>query len=270
MPLSSGSGASPPAPGVAPTVASLAIAPVKGMRVAEPDQIEIGPAGPVGDRAFVAVGANGRLLRTTATPELTQVAPSWDAAARLLTLRFPDGEEVTEPVEGGEPASAALYNHRRVHGRLVNGRLADALSAHLGKPARLIALDPGQTGADDFPVTVMSTASLSALGEALKDGEPDARRFRISVTVDGVEAWEEHGWGGRELQVGEATLRVDDPVPRCVVTTRDPERGERDVPVLRALAKLRGKDDVTFGVWCEVVEPGRVRRGDPVSVLSPG
>jgi hypothetical protein len=36
------------------------------------------------------------------------------------------------------------------------------------------------------------------------------------------------------------------------------------VPTLKALAELRGKDDVTFGVWCEVVAPGRVRVGDTV------
>jgi MOSC domain-containing protein YiiM len=40
--------------------------------------------------------------------------------------------------------------------------------------------------------------------------------------------------------------------------------------VLKALAQLRGKDDVTFGVWCDVVAPGRVRVGDPVGVASPG
>ena len=56
-------------------------------------------------------------------------------------------------------------------------------------------------------------------------------------------------------------------MPRCVVTTRDPERGETDAPVLKALAALRGKRDVTFGLWCAVAEPGRVRVGDPVGVL---
>jgi hypothetical protein len=34
--------------------------------------------------------------------------------------------------------------------------------------------------------------------------------------------------------------------------------------VLKALAALRGKRDVTFGVWCEVVAPGSVRVGDAV------
>lgn len=35
---------------------------------------------------------------------------------------------------------------------------------------------------------------------------------------------------------------------------------------LKALAELRGKRDVTFGVWCEVVAPGQVRVGDAVAV----
>ena len=41
--------------------------------------------------------------------------------------------------------------------------------------------------------------------------------------------------------------------------------GRRDAPTLKRLAELRGRDDVTFGVWCEVVAPGRVRVGDPVA-----
>jgi hypothetical protein len=33
------------------------------------------------------------------------------------------------------------------------------------------------------------------------------------------------------------------------------------------LARLRGKDDVTFGVWCDVVEPGAVAVGDAVEAV---
>jgi uncharacterized protein YcbX len=86
----------------------------------------------------------------------------------------------------------------------------------------------------------------------------------MTITIDGVNAWEEHGWSGRRLQAGDAVLRVLEPVPRCAVTTRDPDTGRRDVPTLKALAELRGKRDVTFGVWCEVLAPGTVRVGDAV------
>ena len=112
----------------------------------------------------------------------------------------------------------------------------------------------------------MSRASLAALAPALEGTVPDARRFRMTVAIDGVGAWEEHGWTGREIAVGAALLRGLDPVPRCVVTTRDPDDGRTDTPVLAALAELRGKRDVTFGLWCEVSAPGAVRVGDAVSV----
>jgi uncharacterized protein YcbX len=125
--------------------------------------------------------------------------------------------------------------------------------------------DAGRTGADDAPVSLMSQASLRALAGALDGTVPDGRRFRMTLTIAGVEAWEEHGWAGREVAAGRAVLRVVDPIPRCVVTTRDPDAGRTDFPILKALARLRGKDGVTFGVWCEVARPGTVRVGDSVA-----
>jgi uncharacterized protein YcbX len=164
--------------------------------------------------------------------------------------------------ELGAAAATANYEGRRISGRVVEGEHAAALSHHLGRPVRLLARDPADRGADDAPVTLMSEASLEALGV------PDPRRFRMTITIDGVEAWEEHGWGGRELSAGDAVLRVTEPVPRCAATTRHPDSGRRDAPTLKRLADLRGKRDVTFGVWCEVVAPGRVRVGDQVATTA--
>jgi hypothetical protein len=242
-------------------VTHLTIAPVKGMRVTAAQELEITPTGVAGDRAFLVVGPDNQLLLTTRTPALLQVAARWEDG--ILALTFPDGAEVSAAPELGDPAETANYGGRRIAGRLVDGELAAALSEHLEKPVRLLARDPGDRGADDAPVTLMSQASLEALAV------PDARRFRMTITIDGGGAWEEHGWGGRELVAGDAVLRVTEPVPRCVVTTRDPDSGTRDHPTLKALANLRGKDDVTFGVWCEVVAPGRVRVGDDVDIVVP-
>jgi uncharacterized protein YcbX len=249
------------------TVSDLAIAPVKGLRLMRAAELEIRTSGPVGDRAFVVVDDGLALVQTSRTPTLAQVEQRWDAASGELTLRFPDCGEVTARPTPGDPVSTGLYDGRRVSGRLVLGAHSAALSDHLRRPVRLVALDDTEVGADDFPVTLMSSASVAALSEALDGEVPDARRFRMTITVEGAGAWEEHGWAGREVDIGEARLRVVDPVPRCVVTTRDPDEGRRDVPVLQALATLRGKKDVTFGVWCKVTRPGRVRRGDAVVPL---
>ena len=246
-------------------VTALAIAPVKGMRLVAADTLDLRAAGPAGDRAFLLRGADGKIAMTTRHPRLLQVVPAWDAARGELALAFPDGARVAGPIVRGEAVTTRFYDGRPVAGHVVEGPFAAALSDHLGTPVQLVAREDGETGGDDAAVTLMSRASLASLGEAL-DRDVDGRRFRMTITIDGVGAWEEHGWGGREVRAGGAVLRVAAPVARCVVTTRDPDDGRTDAPVLKALAGLRGKDDVTFGVWCDVVTPGAVAVGDAVDV----
>jgi uncharacterized protein YcbX len=241
-------------------VTALSIAPVKGMRLQSADALRIGAAGAEGDRRFVVVDPAGTLLLSTRTPALLQIVPRLDPDG-TLTLRFPDGREVAAAPAPGARVTSANYEGRPLPGRLVEGPLSDAVADHLGTPARLLMLDAGARGADDAPVTLMSAASLAALGI------PDARRFRMTIEVDGTEAWEEHGWTGRTIAAGDVVLRGADPVARCVVTTRDPDTGRRDAPTLKALADLRGKRDVTFGIWCEVAAPGEVRVGDALTVM---
>jgi uncharacterized protein YcbX len=243
-------------------VTRLAIAPVKGMRLVDADELEIDATGARGDRAFCVVDAETRLQLTTRTPRLLQVVPRWDGTT--LTLRFPDGTEIAEEPQLGPPATTHNYAGRAVPGRLVGGALSAAVAQHLGRDVRLFARDAGERLADDAPVSLMSDASLQALAPALDGAAPDARRFRMTIAIDGAAAWEEHGWGGREIAAGGARLRGIEPVPRCVVTTRDPEEGNTDAPVLAALAQQRGKQGVTFGIWCDVLSPGTVRIGDEV------
>jgi uncharacterized protein YcbX len=250
-------------------VAALALAPVKGLRLVPVDAVDVRPSGAAGDRAFVLREPDGKIALTIRNPRLVQVVPAWDPDRGELALAFPDGTRVAGPVEPGEAVTTAFYDGRPVAGHVVEGPFGDALSEHAGHPVQLVVRDERERGGDDSPVTLMSRASLRALGAAL-GGDVDGRRFRMTIEIDGVEAWEEHGWAGREVRAGEAVLRVAAPTERCAVTTRSPDDGHRDAPVLKALADLRGKDDVTFGVWCDVVAPGRVRVGDPIVVAPSG
>lgn len=247
-----------------PTVAALSIAPVKGMRLVAVQAVTLDPSGPRGDRAFHVREGDGALALTSRNPALVQVVPAWDADREELALEFPDGDRVAGPIVRGERVETAFYDGRAVPGHEVDGPFAPALSAHLGRPVTLVARDDAVSGGDDAPVTLMSLGSLAAVRDRLGVHELDARRFRMAVTVDGVRPWEEHGWAGREVAIGAALVRVDAPTERCVVTTRSPDDGHRDLPVLRALAGLRGKDDVSFGVWCTVLRPGAVSVGDAV------
>ena len=109
---------------------------------------------------------------------------------------------------------------------------------------------------------MISQASLGLI-----DG--DGRRFRMLLEADGLEALEEETWRNRRLRVGEATLLVCDPTPRCAVPSADPDTGRRDRNILRELIDARGAVDgqPRLGVYAEVLEPGLVCVGDK---LEPG
>ena len=246
------------------TVSELAIAPVKGMRLQRSTEIQLGRHGVTGDREFLILDEDCKLLLTSRNPGLLRIEPSWEPARNLLALRFPDGRLVEDEPGPGTAAVTRMYDGRKIPGRVISGPLSAALSGYLGRDVHLFRRAADHFGNDDRPVTLMSEASLHAVSAELSGTVPDPRRFRMTVTVKGTGPWAEHNWSGQQVTIGDIALRVLEPVPRCVVTTRNPESGATDARVLHALARLRGKNDITFGVWCEIVRPGRIRVGDLV------
>jgi uncharacterized protein YcbX len=188
-----------------------------------------------------------------------------------LRLRFPDDAVVEGEVAPGELVETSFYG-RPVWGRIVHGPWNDALSELAGKAVRLVRTEregDGQDCGSKAGATLVSTASLDALAGAAGVNLPvDGRRFRMTIGVDGVEAHAEDTWLGRQVRLGEALVAVRGNVGRCAVTTLDPDRGVRDLDTLGTIAAYRGdvptSEPLPFGVWCEVVEPGRVAVGDPV------
>jgi len=247
-----------------PTVSTLRVVPVKGTAVVEVERATIGPRGLQGDRRFSILDTEGGLLTARRSGPLLGVHAAVDEAAGTLTLAFPGGEEVTAPVVLGAPASGTYFGERR--GRVVEGPFGGALQRYLDRPAQLLAHDDETDGWDEDPVSLVSRASVDELARQAGRDALDARRFRMSIEVDGLGPHEEDGWIGREVAVGDAVLEVTARCERCVITTRDPDSGEVDFNALRALAAYRGKDCVCMGVLCRVVRPGEVRAGDAVVV----
>jgi uncharacterized protein len=246
------------------TVSQLSIAPVKGMRLQRTGEVQLEQHGITGDREFLVIGDDGKLLLTSHTPALLQVEPSWNRAQNVLTLAFPDGDVVHDTPEPGAHATTRMYDGREIPGWIIPGPLSAALSGYLGRAVHLFKRAPEHIGSDDEPVTLMSEASLQALAPEFNCTAPDARRFRMTITITGTDAWAEHGWRGQQVTIGKVILGVIAPVPRCAVTTHNPESGATDLRILHALARLRGKNDITFGVWCEILRPGRIHVGDAV------
>ncbi|HET8813120.1 MAG TPA: MOSC N-terminal beta barrel domain-containing protein [Gaiella sp.] len=242
-------------------VARINVTPVKSLRLDHPDEIELVRDGAREDRRFLLVDAERRLYNGKRDLALVRTSASWDPDARHLQLTLPDGKLVEGEVGSGEPTVVEVYR-RPLHARLVEGPWADALSDLVGRSLTLVERDDGGWATDDRPASLVSRASLDTI-----DG--DGRRFRMLFELDGIPAHAEDEWRNRRLRVGEATLLVGDPTPRCAVPTANPDTGVRDRDVLRELIEKRGpiEGEPCMGVYAEVLEPGLVRVGDAVERL---
>jgi uncharacterized protein YcbX len=251
-------------------VTRLSTTPIKGLRMHEPAEIELGRAGAAGDRSFLLVGAEGRVRSVTQVGALLRMRADFDPACEQLTVACDDGRSCDGVVELGAPVAANALDVRLVAGHEVVGPWSEFISGVAGEPLRLVKVDEPGTANDLAAVTLLGEGSLEDLGRRSGLGALDPRRFRMLIQFGPSEPYLEDTWEGREIDVGLARLRVGATVPRCAATTRDPERGVRDAPVVRAIKDYRGiqptgwGDGVPFGVYADVVRPGRVRVGDAV------
>jgi uncharacterized protein YcbX len=253
-------------------VAGFNVAPVKSLGLLHPEEIELGATGVTGNRRFWLVDESRRLFNNKRNGTLVRIRPEWDESTRVLVLTFPDGTRVEGVVElEPKPFEVAMYGYP-IDSRRVVGPWEAAIRDFVGQP---LALLWAEQGAPDRlwagTASVISRASLQRVaGEGGRSEALDGRRFRMLLEVDGVDAHAEDAWIGRRLRAGDAVLRVNGDVGRCVVTTQDPDTGVSDFDTLRVLARYR-RDGVTeplpLGVYASVVEPGRVRVGDPVEPL---
>jgi len=253
-----------------PTVASLNVTPVKSTRLKQPAALRIEAYGAVGDRDFFFVDPAGRRFSASSKAPMQRVSVTRDDTADELTFRFPDGSSLTGPAAGDGDALTVDFYGRAVRAHVVGGPWEEALTAYAGRPTRLARADDPGAGTDVEPVTIVSLASVRELARRGGRSSLDPRRFRMTIELDGCDPHEEDTWAGRALRVGGVDLIVGEQVPRCVVTTLDPDTGERDFPTLSVISRYRGVPPRTsppFGVYARVLTPGVVRVGDAVSIL---
>jgi uncharacterized protein YcbX len=253
-------------------VSALSLTPVKGTRLRSVDSIRLEPEGVRENRRFYLIDERDRLANGKRLGALTTIVSDYDDGARRLTLSFPDGRVVQDAITVGDLVQTKFYSHR-AGGRLVGGPFSNALTEFVGEPLRLVeavepggAVDRGEAGV----ASLISCASLARLAEVAGEADVDARRFRMLIEFDGVPAHAEDAWAGRRVSVGEAMIAVKGHVGRCLITSRDPESGEIDLPTLDILRAYRGEQNGTealpFGIYGRVVRGGDVRVGDQLAL----
>lgn len=222
-----------------PRVAALWRYPVKSMLGEECAAVVLEARGVAGDRLYAVRDAEGKLGSGKDSRRFRNIEGLFGFRARgegRVEVAFPDGRRM----RADDPAIHA------------------ALSAALGMPVRL-ARESDVPHFDSDPIHLVTTGALDWLRSRLPGSRIDARRFRANIVV---EASGELAWIGRTLRLGQAVLRVTSSTARCRMTTLGQEDLPADPRVLRAIAQEAGQQ---FGVYAEVLTPGRIAVGDALA-----
>ena len=253
-------------------VSAIHATPIKSLRLESLDSAELTETGIRDDRRFLLVDGTDRVITQREVGALATIGAHYDGQSNSLVVTLPDGEQVSGEPEYPQEYETTFYG-LRMAGRLVSGPWASAVSGVARRDLRLIRIEEGPSlGQDQVAVSLLGEASLAEFQRRCNLPEvPTPRRFRPTLLLRGGDAHEEDTWVGRRIQAGNAVLRVDRLDPRCSLTTRNPETGDRDMDTLRLISSYRppGEDkQIYFGVYADVEAPGNVRVGDTVHPLT--
>jgi uncharacterized protein YcbX len=170
-----------------------------------------------------------------------------------ITLRHPDRSDIRFRPDDAEDAARFLDWVRPL------------CPPDRAQPKRIYsAADVAMTDTDFASVSILSLSSNHALGDEM-GLELSPLRWRGNLWLDGLEPWEERGWIGKRIRIGEVVFEVKEHIVRCLATTANPKTGARDADTLGALNALHGAQE--FGVYATVVDGGTLRRGDDMELL---
>lgn len=279
--------------------------PVKSMQGMEAEELTVTSDGVKGDRRFGFIDAETERVvsakHSKRYPGLFQCRAELleDSSAGEVALRvtLPDGE-VVEDERISDAVSRLVGRELRLAANRPEGsvyeeewpesdgvmpeELQSALRVEGEGADSVIGLPTAAAGApgsfvDFAPLHALTTRTLAHLRSVHPDGAWEARRFRPNLLIDDGDepgAFTEDAWMGGDLLVGdEVRLRVAMPTPRCVMTTLAQEDIPRDPAILRTVAEHNRQSFEGLGQWAcagaylEVVQPGVIRRGDPIRAV---
>ena len=262
-------------------LSGLYLHPIKSTAPLAVETALVEPRGLRNDRRWMVVDATGRFITGRELPRLTLVSARPDAHG--LSLEAPGMPSLQVPLPEADATIPVVVWKSDVAARPVDAACDAWLSEFLGQPVRLVHMDAGVTRpmtdvhsqagdevsfADAFPLLLISQAALDGLNARL--ARPVSMlRFRPNLVVDGSIAHAEDGW--KRIRIGDVEFDVAKPCSRCVFTTVDPLRGERDAdgePLRTLIGYRRTPDGVTFGQNLIPRSLGMLRVGDAVEVLA--
>jgi uncharacterized protein YcbX len=253
-------------------VTHLRTTPVKGFTMQESPALLLTGNGVAGDRAFFMADDADKLVSATRTAAFLPYWARFEPQHDLLTIGRGDDVIASEEVTTHEPARVHFFADRYATGHVVGGCWSRVLSEIAGRPVRLVRASDPLGGYDLHRVSLASEESVAALDGA-DDPPIDDRRFRMTVTIQGLPAFTEDSWAGGLVRIGDSVVRIEVPIRRCAAVQKDPDGLRSRIDPLSRIKQVRGVTTsrhgraLHLGVYGEVVQPGAVRVGDAVLPL---
>lgn len=188
--------------------------------------------------------------RGSKAPKLMAINASLNESNEEVTLSHPELESITiHPEKNADELINWVY---------------PIMPENRSKSEKVIrVLGRGMTDTDYPSISLNSITSHQAVENKLGE-KLDIRRWRGNLWLDGLDPWEEFNWVGKTISIGECKIAIQERIVRCLATTANPVTGQRDVDTLSILETWGHKD---FGVYGQVLEPGKIMVGDTISIL---
>ena len=280
------------------TVARLRRYPVKSMLGEDLDAADVSRSGLARDRRLAVVSRRTGKVASAKYPRLWRDLLTLSAEALqdavlsdAVRITLPDGKTVHSTDADIDKVLSALLNQpvtltstpppgATLDRAVPEAVLRDGIRTEV--PATLIELGAGAppgTFVDFAPLHLLTTTTLGRIAELSPHQGAHLERYRPNVVIR-TEAggFTENDWLGRDLRVGaDVVLRVIARTARCAVPTLAHGNLPRDPEALRVLARHnrvrpqpQSDPEPCAGVYAQVLQPGRIRTGDAVSLAPEG
>ncbi len=277
------------------TISELRIYPIKSLGCISVTETVVEEKGLRYDRRFMLVSPTGDFItqRTNHQMALIDVAIHGNVLRvwhrhrpeDVLELPLTISDQQDDSATTRETMLVTIWDSKDVPAVTVSEEVDRWFTNAIGKPCRLVFM-PETTNrpvdsayarqndavsfADGYPYLLIGQASLDNLNQRL--AEPiDMIRFRPNIVVADSLPYEEDAWS--HFRVSGIDFYGVKPCARCVLTTIDPETGEKGREPLRTLATYRQwKHKILFGQNV-LAQPtgefilGTLRVGQPIEVL---
>ncbi len=239
--------------------------PVKGLSAEELDQVNVQKDAlfPYDRRFAIAHGSTEfpdgpkwlskkHFVMLAKNPKLAQLTSKFDEDTETLTL-FRNGKRVSR----GKLTDLT--------GRmLLEQFLASFLEADVrGAPKIVENTSSAFTDIPDLQVSLINIESVKDLERVVRSSV-DPMRFRGNLYIEGLKAWEESNWIGKEIKIGDTTLEIKSPIGRCSATNVNLDTADVDLNIPKSLQAGFGHRNM--GVYASVKTNGVIKKNAPVTI----